>query len=709
LSTYRLARRLGTLTGLTESFAGTHVGPERPVMLKRVPAPWGTRGLADRLVPLQAKLAAAGLPGPLEVGVAGDAPWLVTELVEGETLRHVLASLAKASHAVAPNEGLALVARVAALLAPVHAQELAHGDVCASTILLAPDGAVRLLEGGVATAAGTHPELGPARAEPNALAPEQLQGSAGPAADVFHLGLVLFELSMGRPLWGGLSPAAAALQCAAWPGLTRDRVKQVPEPWLTLLLSMLAVSPAARPPMTEVAAVLEQGLQQAGWDGSPAALARLVARACPGRTPHGAGLSAAGQELVLAPVTPPQGRPAVTPPGAVVARIATRKMTREELAAQVGEPRPSPQATAPAAGAIPPGAGDARDVRLGELLVERGALSRQQLVAGHEQVARFGGSLASALLALDFIDEDTAVTATAEVTRSPSVTGARLAQLMPSPEALALVPLELSRRVDAVPLALKGGTQLVVAMGEPLDAAALDALKAAVAPKSVVALRAGERALFATRERFYRAASGSSGVAAAPAAEGGGGGAWAFELEAPGGPSAAPPGQAPAASSGSGFHRVELATRLLDTMLGLQGTRGTQARELIALAAGLASRGGVSAKEEARVRLAAQALCVTALAQNHAPFAVPSLADFQDTVGFDSDVEALVQPVLDWPEALPTEAAARALVLAFAFAQHAGDPRPAPARAAAAVALFKGRFKLPDDAAALLLDELSGR
>ncbi len=703
MGTYRIARRLGTFTGLTETFVGVTPGTDKPVLLKRVPPPWGTPTFADRLVPLQAKLAATGLPTPLEVGLAGETPWLVCELQEGEPLRQVMASLTKAGGFIAPNEGLALVARVAAALEAAHAQALAHGDVSASTVFLTPDGRVRLLEAGLATAAGSHPELGPARGEANTLAAEQLQGSAGPAADLFHLGLVFFELSMGRPLWGALTPAAAAQQCAAWPGLARDKVKQVPEPWLTLLLSLLAVSPEARPAVGEVAAVLEQGLQQAGWDGSDAALARLFARACGGRTPFATGLGAATQPLQLSPVTPPLGRPAVTPPGAVVARITTRKMTREALAVQSGDSRP-PQPPAAAPTPLPTSA--AKDARLGELLLERGALTRQQLGAAHEHVTRQGGTLASALQVLGFIDEDAAVTATAELTRSPSITAQRLAQLMPAPDALALVPLELSRRLDAVPLALKGGTQLVVAMRDPLDAATLEALKAAVGQRSLVTLRAGERALYATRERFYRPARALELELETPTSSDGA--SWAFELEAAPLPEvAADPGTA--SSSSSSLHRVELATRLLDTLLGMQGQRGTQARELISLAAGLAERGGVDAKAQARVRLAALALCVTALSQNKAPFEVPTLAEFQDAVGFGTDVEALVQPVLDWPEALPEAPAALALVLAFAFAQHAGDPLPGPSKRAATLAAFTARFKLPDDAAALLSQELEGR
>lgn len=690
MGSYRLARRLNHASGVTETYVGLPRGSERPVLLKRLTGPWANRAVAERLSAHLPRLKSAGLPAPLEVGLAGDVPWLAYEPQEGDPLRQVMAAVAKASGFIAPNEGLALVARTAALLEVAHAQGVPHGDLCASTLLLCPDGAVQVLEAGVAACAGALPDGGPARTEANALAPEQLSGPTTPATDVFRLGLVLFELSMGRPLWGALSPGQAAQQCASWPGLARDRVKQVPEPWLTLLLSMLSVDPAERPPMGEVAAVLEQGLAQAGWDASPATLARLFARSSEGRLPLTANLGSATQELQLLAVGPAGANPPqVTPPGAVVARIATRKMSLEELQA-VTEPRPSPAPT-PAAPTS-----DAKDGRAGELLVERGKVTRPQLASGHEHVRKHGGDLVAALEALGFIDEDTAVSAVAELTRSPTMTSDRLARTVPEPEALELVSAELAARHDVVPLALKGGSQLVVAMRDPLDAAALEALKAAIAPRSLVALRAGARALAATRERFYRVAQNALELPRSTSFE------FEFQPAAP----LSPPASAAATTSASVVHRAELSGRLLDSLFALQGPKGAQAQQLIALSAGLALRSGATARQEARARLAAQALCVAALSAGRAPTAVPTLTEFQDTVGFGTDVEPLVKQVLDWPEALPTDADARGLVLAFAFAQHAGEPRPPPAKVAAAVAAFRARFKLADGDVSSLAAEL---
>jgi hypothetical protein len=692
---YRLARRLTYASGVTESFVGVQRGSDRPVLLKRLAGPWANRAVGERLATMAPRLRSAGLVVPLELGLAAETPWLVYELVDGEPLRQVMNALGRASGFIAPNEGLALVARTAALLETAHAQGVPHGDLSASTILLGPDGSVQLLEAGVAAAAGALPDGGPARTEASALAPEQLAAPATPSTDVFRLGLILFELSMGRPMWGALSPGQAAQQVASWGGLARDRVKQVPEPWQTLLLSMLSVDPTERPAMGEVAAVLEQGLSQSGWDASPGALARLFTRATEGRVPLTAGLGAGGQELHLVALGHQGGNaPVVTPPGAVVARIATRKMTFEELQA-VKEPRPSPSSPSSAAPLLPTSADD-RDGRAGELLLERGRVTRPQLLSAHDYVRRQGGSLVAALEALGFIDEDTAVAAVAELTRSPTMTAERLARALPEPEALSLISADLARKHDVVPLALKGGTQLVVAMREPLDTAALEALKAAIAPRSLVALRAGARALAAARERFYGVAVGALETGAAAPGD--------FERHTAS--QWTPAADAPTTSSSSATRRAELSARLLDTLLAMQGQRGAQAQQLVSLAASLALRGGATAREEARVRLAAQALCVAALSAGRAPFAVPTLTEFQDTVGFGTHVEPLVQQVLDWPEALPSAADARGLVLAFAFAQHAGEPRPAPRRSGAAVQAFRARFKLDEEVVAGLFAEL---
>ena len=201
-----------------------------------------------------------------------------------------------------------MVGRVARTLDALHKQGLAHGDVCPATIFLSERGDVQLHDGGLASASSVKVELGPCRSELNALAPEQVSGPASIETDVFRLGLVLYELSVGRPLWNSPSSPHLCHAASTWNGLTREKVKQVPEPWQTLLVTMLAVEPRARPSMEEVIVVLDQAVHQNQWSTTDQEIATLFARASHGRRsafePDGM------QELNLVPLTPPWGVPA---------------------------------------------------------------------------------------------------------------------------------------------------------------------------------------------------------------------------------------------------------------------------------------------------------------------------------------------------------------------------------------------------------------
>ncbi len=675
MASYRLTRQLSAPGAFLEAWAG-RVG-ERPVSLKRVVD--SRPGLGERLVELTRTLRGPALPGVLEVGTDHDAVWVVTEATEGESLRWVMSTLARASGFIAPNEGLAVVARVAAALDGLHRAGNLHGDVCPSTIFVTTRGEVQVLDAGIAAAMGMQGEQGPYRSEVNSLAPEQLTGPATPASDVFRLGLLLYELAVGRPLWTGPSPGHLGQAAASWAGLTRERVKQVPEPWLTLLVTMLNAEPGARPSMEEVGAVLEQAVTLNGWGVTETDIARLFARAGQGRTSIYTGAVITGHELVLTALGPPPSAPSLTPPpGAVVARIATKKMTREELAAVRTE--------TPVQGeALPP------ELQAAQLLVERGQLTRQQVQAAKEQAATSSQSLLAVLASLG-ADEDVLVATLSELTHTPSVGRKKLTDATPGPDALALLPLELSRATRAVPLGLKGGTQLMVAMADPMDLQAVAQLKAALGPRSLIAFRAGEVALADTRARLYTGATSS----------------WTGELElAPRGATFDPLAliSAPVAAA---LPVSELPTRVIDALLGLQGLRGAQAQQLVLLACGLTRRMGLPESDVALARLGAMALVTSALASNRLPHDVPKLVDVQQLVGFGTEADAFVEALHAFPARMPERPVVKAVVLAFAFAAHAGEARPAGARLGGALSSFRTRHQLAQPIFDLLSRELTG-
>jgi serine/threonine-protein kinase len=127
---------------------------------------------------------------------------LVLDLVSGGTLRELL----RERGTLPPDTAAELLAQVADGLTVAHATGVVHRDLKPDNILLAPTleggvrvkltdfGIARLLDGSGMTTSGA--VLG----TPNYMAPEVIEGArATPAADVYALGIVLYELLAGRP------------------------------------------------------------------------------------------------------------------------------------------------------------------------------------------------------------------------------------------------------------------------------------------------------------------------------------------------------------------------------------------------------------------------------------------------------------------------------------------------------------------------------
>ncbi|WP_433051769.1 protein kinase domain-containing protein [Dactylosporangium sp. CS-033363] len=127
---------------------------------------------------------------------------IAMELVTGPDLRRRL----RAEGPLPPAVAAEVVAQVADALAYVHANNIVHGDVKPGNVLVPTDGGpVRLADFGVARRLDR--PAGPTHATPEYVAPEVVAGGTPtPAADVYALGVVLFELICGRSPYRGGSP-----------------------------------------------------------------------------------------------------------------------------------------------------------------------------------------------------------------------------------------------------------------------------------------------------------------------------------------------------------------------------------------------------------------------------------------------------------------------------------------------------------------------
>jgi eukaryotic-like serine/threonine-protein kinase len=137
--------------------------------------------------------------------------WLVMELVQGPSLRDVLQRREPLDAAVVAAIG----EQVARALAAAHDHGLVHRDIKPGNILIADDGTVKVTDFGIAKAlSGVDETLtnpGTVMGTAAYVAPEQLEGvDIDARADVYALGVVLYEALVGRPAFSGDTPAATA-------------------------------------------------------------------------------------------------------------------------------------------------------------------------------------------------------------------------------------------------------------------------------------------------------------------------------------------------------------------------------------------------------------------------------------------------------------------------------------------------------------------
>jgi eukaryotic-like serine/threonine-protein kinase len=146
-----------------------------------------------------------------DTGVDGDLVYLVMEHVDGPSLRELLIERGRLDPIVVAAVG----EQVASALGEAHAHGLVHRDVKPANILLAADGTVKVTDFGIAKAlSGSEATLttpGTVVGTAAYVAPEQLQDNGvDPRADIYALGVVLYECLTGRPAFSGDTPTATA-------------------------------------------------------------------------------------------------------------------------------------------------------------------------------------------------------------------------------------------------------------------------------------------------------------------------------------------------------------------------------------------------------------------------------------------------------------------------------------------------------------------
>ncbi len=259
---YRLDERLGE-GGMGTVYRATHLLIDRPVAVKVL----NQRFVEDEAAQTRFRREARAAGRLQHTNVAavtdfGQTPdglvYIVMELLEGRSLREVLALEAPLDIARA----VSLMLQIAAAVAAAHEAGIIHRDLKPGNIFIVQrrnsPPVVKVLDFGIAKlAADTVEDLeahaltqtGVMIGTPRYMSPEQCDGAKlTPAADVYSLGIILYEMLTGTTPFTGTSPIAVAVQHSSKPPPPpRELRPTIPAALEAVVLHALEKTPAARP------------------------------------------------------------------------------------------------------------------------------------------------------------------------------------------------------------------------------------------------------------------------------------------------------------------------------------------------------------------------------------------------------------------------------------------------------------------------------
>jgi serine/threonine-protein kinase len=189
-----------------------------------------------------------------EVGAWQGQPFFSMEWVDGGSLAAKLAGTPQPPQAAAQ-----LVETLARALHAVHQQGILHRDLKPANVLMTEDGTLKVSDFGLAkrlgadpgaSTVGTSTPSGAIVGTPCYMAPEQAQGKAeeiGPAADLYALGVILYEMLTGRPPFQGQTPLDTLQQVVSQEPVPPARLQpKVPRDLETICLKCLHKEPRKR-------------------------------------------------------------------------------------------------------------------------------------------------------------------------------------------------------------------------------------------------------------------------------------------------------------------------------------------------------------------------------------------------------------------------------------------------------------------------------
>ena len=292
---YRVGRRLGE-GGMATVYLGHDLLLGRDVAIKsprpQFSADPGFRARFEREARAAASLSHPNIIGVYDVGEDDGTPFIVMELVRGQSLKEIIAADAPFH----PDDVAELLEQVGGALDYAHARGYVHRDIKPGNILIDEHGRARLVDFGIAKglADGDLTEAGSSLGTVGYLSPEQAAGlMATPASDIYSVGVVAFEMLTGELPFSAETPVGVAMRHVHDPAPRPTQVVPGLPPQVDpIILRALAKEPTRR---WGSAGAFARALREWRKVGPPAAVTRA---------PQGIALASAGPPPVRGSLAP---------------------------------------------------------------------------------------------------------------------------------------------------------------------------------------------------------------------------------------------------------------------------------------------------------------------------------------------------------------------------------------------------------------------